>query len=221
MEVKMNNLEITKMIIDYGKNMLDQGLTRGTVGNISYAPPDKDYIFITPSGVPYREIQHHQIPRVDYTGKKLDPNKPDPSSETPMHTLIYKSKESVNAIVHTHSPFASTIATIGKSIPPIYYLIANIGDEVPLAEYETYGTKEIAEAAIDALGDRKGVLLEKNGALSVGEDLESAYEIACLIEELAMIYYRVLSTGVTPEPLEESEVKTLQEKFQEYGQFSM
>jgi L-fuculose-phosphate aldolase len=213
----MESTEIREKIIDIGIKMLEEGLTSGTGGNVSYSPPGEDYVFISPSGVPYREIKPEQVPKVDYSGKLLDSDGTKPSSETPMHTLIHKNKEDVNAVVHTHSPFASTIATLGKSIPPIYYLIANIGDKVPIAEYATYGTEEIARAAIDAIGDRNGVLLEKHGALAVGSDLESAYEAAGLIEELARIYYRVLSTGISPDPLDEEELEILAEKFQDYG----
>lgn len=213
----MDALEIGKAIINFGKKMLEDDLTSGTGGNISYSPPDENRIFITPSGIPYDEIEPDQIPIVDYSGHVIGSNQTEPSSETPMHTLIIRSRNDVNSVVHTHSPFASTIATIGRSIPPVYYLIAEIGDSVPLAEYETYGTKEIARSALDALGDRNGVLLEKHGALAVGESLENAYRFAKLIEELARNYYRVLSTGVSPEPLDETELELLERKFRNYG----
>ncbi|MBS3765754.1 class II aldolase/adducin family protein, partial [Candidatus Bipolaricaulota bacterium] len=190
----------------------------GTGGNISYSPPEDDYALITPSGVPYREIKPADIAKVDFDGNKLGREGPEPSSEAPMHTSILKSKSRVNTVIHTHSPFASTVATLGKSIPPIYYLIADIGDKVPLANYATYGTKEIAESALEVLENRNGVLLEKHGALAVGENLEDAYYYAGLIEELAKIYYRVLSTGIEPDPIPESELETLEKKFKNYGQ---
>ena len=134
-----------------------------------------------------------------------------------MHTKIYREKDRVGAVVHTHSPYASTVATMGKPIPPIYYLIAFVGDEVPVAEYATYGTEEIGEAAVDALGDGNGVLLEKHGVLAVGGDLSQAYQVASLIEELARIYYQTLSAGVEPEPLAPEEIARLKGKFQSYG----
>lgn len=214
----MQDLKTRRQIIEKGVDMLEDGLTSGTGGNISYSPPDEDYALITPSGVPYKEIKPAQIAKVDYEGNKLGREGPEPSSEAPMHTSILKSRSDVNAVIHTHSPFASTIATLGKSIPPIYYMIADIGDKVPLAEYATYGTREIAESALKVLEDRNGVLLEKHGSLAVGENLEDAYYYAGLIEELAKIYYRVLSTGIEPEPLPENELETLDEKFKSYGQ---
>lgn len=214
----MEDLKIRKRIIEKGVNMLEDGLTSGTGGNISYSPPGDDYALITPSGVPYREIKPADIAKVDFDGNKLGREGPAPSSEAPMHTSILSSKSRVNAVIHTHSPFASTVATLGKSIPPIYYLIADIGDKVPLASYATYGTKEIAESALEVLEDRNGVLLEKHGALAVGENLEDAYYYAGLIEELAKIYYRVLSTGIEPDPIPESELETLEKKFKSYGQ---
>lgn len=211
----MNPLEIRKKIIHFGKKMLEDDLTSGTGGNISYSPSGKDHLYISPSGIPYEEINPDQVPRVNYSGDLLDSGT-EPSSETPMHIMIHRSKNRVNAIIHTHSPFASTIATIGKRIPPIHYQIANIGDEVPLANYETYGTEEIGRSVTQALGDGNGVLLEKHGALAVGKDLESAYKSARLIEKLAEIYYRVLSTNDTPSALEDSELELLKTKFRDY-----
>lgn len=213
----MKPLEIRKRIIHFGKKMLEDGLTSGTGGNISFSPSGKDHLYISPSGIPYEDISPDQVPRVNYSGDLLDSGT-EPSSETPMHTMIHRSKNKVNAIIHTHSPFASTIAAIGKRIPPIHYQIANIGDEVPLADYATYGTEEIARSVTQALGDENGVLLEKHGALAVGKDLESAYKSALLIEKLAEIYYRVLSTDYTADTLEDSELQLLKTKFQEYGQ---
>lgn len=214
----MEDLKIRKLIIERGIEMLEEGLTSGTGGNISYSPPDEDYALITPTGVPYKEIKPAQIAKVDYAGKKLGREGPQPSSETPMHTSILEFRSDVNVVIHTHSPFASTIATLGRSIPPIYYMVADIGDKVPLAEYATYGTREIAETVLEVLEDRNGVLLEKHGSLAVGENLEHAYYYAGLIEELAKIYYRVLSTGIEPELLPENELDKLNKKFESYGQ---
>lgn len=213
----MKDEEIREEIVRYGQKLLDEGLTSGTGGNISYSPPGEDFLYISPSGIPYHEIDPEEIPRVDYKGNPLDPNKAKPSSESPLHSMLQSSVDRVNAIVHTHSPYASVIATLGKEIPPIYYLIANIGDKVPLAKYATYGTEEFGQVALDTLGDRNGALLEKHGALAVGRDINAAYEAAGLIENLAKIYYRVLSTGVEVEPLGDDEIERLSEKFQNYG----
>ncbi len=216
----MNTLEARKKIIDYGKKMLEEGLTSGTGGNISFSPPDEERVYITPSGIPYHQIKPGQVPIVDYSGNQVGSSQSEPSSETPMHAMILSTKENVNSVVHTHSPFASTIATIGRSIPPIHYLIAMIGDEVPLAEYETYGTEEIGRSATEALGGKNGVLLEKHGALAVGENLKEAYRAAVIIEELARNYYQVLCTGVSPERLDEDELGLLKAKFENYGRNS-
>lgn len=209
--------EVREKIVDLGLSMIEDGLTTGTGGNISCRIPGEDYLLISPSGIPYEDIQPEDIPRVTLQGEKLDSNKPKPSSEAPMHSKIYLEKDRVDAIVHTHSPYASTVAAMGKSIPPIYYLIAFVGNKVPVADYATYGTDEIGKTAVEALGEENGILLEKHGSLAVGSDLDHAYQVASLIEELARIYYQTLSAGVSPDPLSPKEVSKLKKKFKNYG----
>mgnify|MGYP006279922557 CR=1 FL=1 len=214
----MDEAEARKKIAELGLQMLEDGLTTGTGGNISYRLPNEDYILISPSGIPYGEINPEDIPLVNMKGSSPRRTPAEPSSELPLHLKLYKGKERIKSIVHTHSPFASAIAAMGKSIPPIYYLIAFVGAEVPLAEYATFGTERIGESALAALGEGNGVLLEKHGSLAVGNSLDHAYRVASLIEELAKIYYRTMSAGAVPEPLEEAEIEKLQEKFQDYGE---
>jgi len=204
-------------IRNFGRKMLQNGLTRGTGGNISYRLSEEK-VLITPTGVPYPEMRPSDICKVNYEGELIAPRERSPSSETPMHLHVYKNKGEVNAIMHTHSPYASTLATAGKSIPPIYYQIALVGEEVPLADYETYGTLELGESAVEALGNNKGVLLERHGVLAVERDLEKVFEVASVIEELARIYYQNLAADTVPPRLDREEIRRLQEKFRGYGQ---
>jgi L-fuculose-phosphate aldolase len=204
-------------ICKFGRKLLDKGLTKGTGGNISYRLSE-DEMLITPSGLPYPELGPGDICKVNYRGEELECEGNTPSSETPMHSHVYRKKERVKAIMHTHSPYASTLATAGKSIPPIYYQIAFVGDKVPVARYRTYGTLELGKSAVEALGDGNGVLLERHGVLAVERDLESVFEVASIIEELARIYYQTLAANITPSDLGEDEIDRLKKRFQNYGQ---
>lgn len=204
-------------ICKFGRKILNSGLTKGTGGNISYRLSEKE-ILITPTGIPYPELGPGDVCKVDYDGNVIETSGHETSSETPMHVHVYNKIDRVSAIMHTHSPFASTLATAGKSIPPIYYQIAFVGDEVPVAEYRTYGTLELGKAVVKALEDRNGALLERHGVLAVERDLESVFEVASIIEELARIFYQTLAAGITPDELGEEEIERLEEKFKGYGQ---
>ena len=89
-------------------------LIRLSAGNVS-ARFEDDLVAITPSGVKYRGMTPEDISIVDLDGKLIDGLRP--SSETPMHTAIYRSLPHVHSICHTHSPFAMTFAMLGEEIP--------------------------------------------------------------------------------------------------------
>jgi len=195
--------------------MLAQGLTLGTGGNVSVATPEG--IAISPSGMPYDEVEPADVPVVSLDGDVLAGER-EPSSEIAMHSVVHRERDNVGGVVHTHSPYASTFASIAEPIPDTHYLIAFIGDKVPVAGYATYGTEELAELALDALGgEYNACLLQSHGVLAVGPDGESAFEVALMVEYCARIHYQALSIG-EPVGLPDGEVERLEAKFADYGQ---
>ena len=213
---QQTNLEPKQQAIsDYGKRMLDQGLTTGTGGNISAR--DGDCIAISPSGMPYGDITPEDVPVVDLHGKRISGER-TPSSERHMHATIHRERDDVGAIVHTHSPYASTFASLGESIPASHYLIAFAGDRIPVAGYATYGTEDLAELAIEALDEEYDACLLKNhGVIAVGATVEAAYERALMAEYCARIHYQALTIG-DPPLLPDEEVARLRGHFENYGQ---
>lgn len=175
--------------------MLELGLVVGSAGNVSAKIPDKDEAFITPSQIDYEQLQPYQIVHIDFEGKQLGGDW-TPSSEKIMHTAIYKARPDVKAVIHTHSRFASVLSIIGKEIPPLMEEMINaIGGPIKLAKYGQVGSKEIGDFAVEALEDRKAVLLRNHGCLVCGKDLREALKIAQIVEENAEIYYRALLLG--------------------------
>jgi L-fuculose-phosphate aldolase len=195
--------------------MLDQGLTTGTGGNISARNGDR--VAISPSGMPYNEIDPEDVPIVDLNGNHLEGDR-KPSSEFRMHTDVIRERDDVGGVVHTHSPYASTFASLGEPIPASHYLIAFIGNKIPVAPYETYGTAELAEVALDALGEEyNACLLEQHGVLAVGDSVEAAFEVALMVEYCARIHYQAVSIG-EPNIVPDEEIETLLDRFADYGQ---
>jgi L-fuculose-phosphate aldolase len=208
--------EKRQTIADTGRDMLEQGLTKGTGGNVSGRVGD-DYAVISPSGMAYEEITGEDVPLVDFEAETVD-GEFEPSAETPMHTMVYRQRDDVGGIVHNHSPYASTFASLGEPIGPSHYLIAFAGDQVPVAPYETYGTEALGEIAVDTLGEEyNACLLENHGVLAVGDDIDSAFETALMVEYCARIHYQALSIG-EPNLLPDDEIERLTESFAGYGQ---
>lgn len=202
-------------VSELGREMVAQGLTKGTGGNISAR--EGDQVAISPSGMAYEDIRPEDVPIVDLQGNKVAGDL-DPSSEIAMHTGILREREGIGGVVHNHSPYASTFASLGEPVPASHYLIAFVGDKVPVAPYETFATPELAEAALETLGDEyTACLLENHGVVAIGETVDDAFEVAMMVEYCARIHYQAVSIG-EPNILPDEEVDTLLERFAGYGQ---
>lgn len=190
-------------------------LTPGRTGNLSVRRESR--VAITPTGVPYDGFTDADVPVVDLDGEQVAGDL-KPSSETPMHTAVYRELDA-GAIVHTHSPWSSTLAVLGEPIPPVHYMLALAGTTVPVAEYATYGTQELADNAVAAMGeaDSAACLLANHGLLTTGETAADAVEMAVNVEYTARIYCQARSIG-TPNELDPAEMAAVAEKFEGYGQ---
>lgn len=205
-----------RKIMEYGKKLVESGLTKGTGGNLSIYNPEEDLIAISPSGVNYFDIRLEDIVVMDLEGNVVEGSR-KPSSEYEMHKIFYERRDDIFAVVHCHSIFSTTISILREDIPASHYMIALAGKNVRCAEYATYGTKELAENAFEAMKDRYGVLLANHGLLTGADCIENAFNTAEELEYVAETYYRARSIG-KPVILDEEEMELMQEKFKHYGQ---
>lgn len=190
-------------------------LTPGRTGNVSVRRDDR--FAVTPTGVAYDRIEAPDVPVVSLDGTQVA-GETAPSSETPMHTAVYREFEP-GAIVHTHSPWASTLSILHEPIPPVHYMLALAGTTVPVADYATYGTEELAENAVAAMreANAEACLLANHGLLVTGEDVDGALETAVNVEYTARIYCQAKALG-DPVELSAEEMGAVAEKFEGYGQ---
>jgi L-fuculose-phosphate aldolase len=205
-----------KDIVEYCQKMLKTGLTKGTGGNISINNREQGLMAISPSGVEYDKMQPEDVVVLDLD-KHIVEGLQKPSSELDMHAIFYQKREDINAVIHTHSTYAKTLASLRWNLPAVSYLVAYAGYDVRCAEYASFGTKELAENAFTAMENRKAVLLANHGMLAGAEDIKNAFNIAEEIEFCAEIYYRAKSIG-NPVILDEKEMGIMIEKFKIYGQ---
>lgn len=205
-------------IIQAGMQIYERGLVAGTWGNISRRlEEDQGQFVITPSGMDYREIREEDISVLNLEGKKLEGEK-EPSIESPLHRYIYQSRKDTNAIIHTHSTFASAISCLREDIPPIVEdMVQIIGGSVETADYELPGTKELAESAIEALDDKKAALLANHGAVALGENLKEALKVAEITEKSAEIYL-IANTVGEPQKFSEEKIEEMREAYKKYKQ---
>jgi L-fuculose-phosphate aldolase len=211
----MREEELREKIVRIAQALDRAGLCPSKSGNVSAR--FRDGLLITPSGLPYAVMRPADIVELDLAGKPRAGAR-KPSSEWPFHTAIYKARDDVQAIVHTHSPMATALSCARKGIPAFHYMIALCGGpDVRCAEYATFGTQKLADNAVAALEGRKAVLLANHGVIALGSTLEGAQTIAAEVENLATQYLGLLSAGLKPVVLGRAEMKRVAEKFAGYG----
>jgi len=199
-------------LVACGRKLLGLGLLSQTSGNISIKLPNGD-VYITPSSMEYDRITGEDIVVVGLDGKVRQGSR-IPSSETPLHCLVYETRPEASAIVHTHSPYATTLAIMGMSIPAVHYMIATLRTTtVEVASYATYGTEELARNVRDAfIAPSKAVLIANHGMVAVGSTLKEAADAAQAVETLAGLYYRSLAIG-KPNVLSDEQMAEVFEKY--------
>lgn len=203
-------------IVEFGRRLVTARLTTGTGGNLSFFDRKEGLVAIKPSGVDYFEMKPEDVALFEPDGTPVEVPK-KPSSETAMHLEVYRRRPDVNAVVHAHSVFATTIACMGWELPAVHYLVGFSGYKVPLAKYATYGTPELARNTADALGSFNAVLMANHGLLAVGPTMLGAFSTAEEIELVAQIYVRAKAMG-DPVILPKEEMEVVIGKFANYGQ---
>lgn len=192
------------------------GLNHGSAGNLSLR--EGDAVFVTPSGVPARELAPEMVARMSMAGADGAYDGPlPPSSEWRFHLDTYRARPDVKAIVHMHSTYATTLATLRREIPAVHYMIAAFGGPtVPCVGYASYGTAELSQLVVDGLKERDGVLLANHGAIVTGPDMRKALWRAVELEALAQVYYLGARAGA-PVVLPDEEIWRTVERFKNYG----
>jgi L-fuculose-phosphate aldolase len=199
-----------ELVARYARRLAADGLAVGTAGNLSISTGE--VVAITPSAIPYDEVTEDLVCVVGTDGRVLAGAKP--STELPLHLAIYRER-GVGAIVHTHSRDATALGLIARDLPPVHYLVADLGGPVRVAAYSPPASDHLAQDVVYALEARNAVLMRNHGALAVGDTLEVAYDRALLLEWLCGVYLRVRMLG-EPALLGEDELGRLAELVARY-----
>ncbi len=203
-------------LVRAARKLVETGLTRGTSGNISARSPDRTDFWVTASGCSLGEASREDLVKVAFDGA-VDEGSRAPSSEWRIHRDVYCARPEVQAIVHAHPPYATTIACLRRSLPPVHYEIAFAGGhDVRCASYATFGTEELSQAALSALTGRSACLLANHGMIALGATLDAALHLAGVVETVAEIYWRALAVG-EPVLLERDEMERIVGKLASYG----
>lgn len=214
----MNNIEfrLRQQLIQYAILLNESGINQGTSGNLSVRFGSG--MLITPSGIPYVDLIPDSITYMELDNPKgIWQGAFRPSTEWRFHRDLLNSRPDINAIIHTHSPYATSIAITRRSIPAIHYMIAAFGGhDIRCADYATFGTEALSQHVLTAMQERLGCLMANHGMLVGGNDLTKALWLAVELENLARQYYHSLQLG-HPHILSDAEISEALVKFKTYG----
>lgn len=203
-------------VVTYGRKLIETGLTVGTFGNISVFNREQNLMAISPSGLDYFATKPEDVVITDVEGNKVDGDR-KPSSELDMHRIFYQKRTDVNAVVHTHSDFSTTLACLQWTIPAIHYLVAYSGREIRCTPYVQFGTYDLAQAALDTMDGDYAVLLGNHGLLTCGGTIDYAMDVAQQVEFLAQVYWRSKCVG-EPVMMSDAHITSTLNAFKTYRQ---
>jgi L-fuculose-phosphate aldolase len=202
-------------LIDHCCAMNASGLSLGKSGNASLRWGEG--LLITPTGRAYDRLQPEDIVFLQADGR-CPPGQLLPSSEWRFHCDILAAFPEANAVVHTHSTYATALACLGLGIPAFHYMVAVAGgDDIPCADYATFGTPELSANILRTLQGRRACLMANHGQVAIGPTLAEAYALAVEVENLARQYSLARSLGTTRD-LSGEEMARVVQKFRTYGQ---
>ena len=208
-------------LLNIAQKLIETGLNKGTAGNASMRLKESgsEGFLITPSGMAVEDMNAATMVQMQFDGS-YEQGK-IPSSEWRFHRDILASRKDVNAIVHTHSMFATTLACLHKDIPPFHYMIAVTGgNTIRCAPYALFGSQALSDNALVALIDRKACLLANHGMIALGRDLDDALAVTVEVENLCEQYWRALQLG-EPYILTEAEMRDVFQQFKGYGKWAI
>lgn len=192
----IRNMNYKAELVRAGKEMLNRHLTVETWGNLSLRDPEKGYVYLTPSAMPYDTITEEDVVVCDLDGNILEGSR-KPTVEKDLHLLVYRNRPDINAIIHTHPEDSLVFGVLHQDIPAVIDEGAqSLGGTVHCAEYALPGTEQLAINTLKALGkDGMACLLANHGAICLGKDMKEAFKTGTVLEMEARIYLKALSVG--------------------------
>lgn len=207
-------LKARAAIVTACRQLQRDGLIVGTAGNVSVR--QGDLIAISPSGVAYDVLEPHLVGVHRLDGTPVEAPLA-PSSELPLHLRVY-SATSHGAVVHTHAPASTAVATLVDELPATHYYTAMFGGPVRVAPYALFGSEELAAGVVEALAGRQAALLAHHGAVTVGRSLSAAMDLVPYLEYLCEVFLRAAATGLPLRTLHPAQLQEAQAALAGYGQ---
>jgi L-fuculose-phosphate aldolase len=190
-------LDVEKEIVKTMRLLYEKSLITPTGGNVSARLSGSASFWITPSSRFKGDLNTRDLVKVTLNGK-WSSRRIKPSVETPLHSEIYRTRNDVNAIIHAHSPITLGVALAGVEIKPLTPEGVLFVGEVPVAQFETPGTENLATAVAEMLKSHQVAVMQNHGVVAVGRTLLEAMNRLEIVEMTAQIMTVAHTWGVSP-----------------------
>jgi L-ribulose-5-phosphate 4-epimerase len=201
--------ELRELVWSAARAMVADGIAHRAQGNVSLREPASGLIAVTPSAIPYDDLQVSDIVVVDIEGRVVE-GKWKPTSELFLHLAFYRAWDDIGGVVHSHPPYATLFGVINEPLPMLgTEAAACLGGPVPIAPYCRPGTQELADTAVRIAGKGLAVILANHGLVTVGPDLATAYDSTLAVESTARTLWMARAMGAHPAPLDEKEAAAM------------
>lgn len=182
-------MELRKRVYEANMELQYNNLVRWTSGNASAIDKETGYVVIKPSGVKYRELSPENMVIVDLEGNVIEGDL-KPLVDTASHLYVYRHREDVGGIIHTHSPYATSFSVRGEDLE-IYTTTsaAQFGQTIRCSNFAVIGEEEIGKEIVEKIGDNTALLIKNHGVFTIGKTVEDALKSAVLLEETAEVVH--------------------------------
>jgi L-ribulose-5-phosphate 4-epimerase len=214
---------LRKAVTELHAELPHYGLVAWTAGNISGRDFESGQIVIKPSGLRFEHLTPESMVIVDEDANVIEGTY-KPSSDTATHCYIYRHMPEVCGIVHTHSPYATAWAALGRDIPCV---LTAMGDEfggvIPCGGFALIGGEEIGKEVVRVLREgpnpnSPAVLMQSHGVFTVGPNPEAAVKAAVMCEDVARTITIAYQLG-EPLPISPEDIARLHKRYTTvYGQ---
>jgi L-ribulose-5-phosphate 4-epimerase len=210
--------KLKEQLVDLHLELPKNNLVVWTGGNISARDPETGLVVIKASGIRYEEMQSQHMVVVDINGNIVEGDY-KPSSDVYSHLYIYKHRNDVGGVVHTHSVYATAFAAVNKPIPVVLTAIADeFGGPIPCGGFALIGDEAIGKAVLDSIGKSSAVLLKNHGVFTIGKNARNALKAAVMTEDNAKSVWLAMQIG-TPDVIPQEDVDKLHHRYTNvYGQ---
>ncbi len=209
---------LRKQVCEANLMLPRSGLVTWTSGNVSGRDADSGLVVIKPSGVRYEDMTPADMVVLDLDGRVVE-GPLAPSVDAPTHLVVYRHRPDVGGVVHTHSPYATAFAALGKPIPVYLTAIADeFGCGIPVGAYAQIGGEQIGEEIVRSIGPSPSILMKNHGVFAIGPSAMAAVKAAVMTEDVARTVFIALQMG-QPDEIPADEVARAHRRYvEQYGQ---